>query len=634
MKIRKNDLTVSFSPKNRKYEINYKGFSWVNEGRPPYIIIRHKIGRNYAHTIRTFGCALEKQFSCVDNRITARYSGFWAFGRRLPFTLVCMAEITDRNTVVFSIKAENESEMDISAVYFPGPFDAKQKGGSTYAVDTMRQGFLMPDGYKNNFLSTIGFANYPRRINTGDCYLPFWGRVSGNNGFCAIVETPFDAAMFSCFGKNLSFLNSFHWYSSLGRLNYERKIRFVFHDKCDYNTLAKDYRAYVAEQGRLVTLQDKIAQNENVKNIIGAPVLHCRTFSNVHPKSGFYQKDGENRKLFASFEKRAQQYQALKAAGLKQLYIHTDGWGEQGYDNNHPYILPPCPEAGGYEGMKRLSETCRKLGYVFAIHDQYRDFYYTGKKFDIQKAVTKIDGTHFYCDYWDGGPHTWLCASQAPEFVETTYKALAEHGVDIQGAYLDVFSIVAGDECFHPNHRITREESIRFRGQCFDLLTKRGIIPSSEEPGDFLLDKLALVHHGPYMLRPQERGQAVGIPVPILSLVYHDCIMIPWLSKGTGGWGIPNGDSAKLHCILNAGMPYFDPLDDHDDLIPSEALEKEIARVQQLACIQAKLFDCEMIQHRFLDHSLRRQQAVYSDGTVITVDFERNTYSIRRVEQN
>ena len=104
---------------------------------------------------------VRKTVSCVDNRITARYSGFWAFGRRLPFTLVCMAEITDRNTVVFSIKAENESEMDISAVYFPGPFDAKQKGGSTYAVDTMRQGFLMPDGYKNNFLSTIGFATIP-----------------------------------------------------------------------------------------------------------------------------------------------------------------------------------------------------------------------------------------------------------------------------------------------------------------------------------------------------------------------------------------------------------------------------------------------------------------------------------------
>lgn len=119
------------------------------------------------------------------------------------------------------------------------------------------------------------------------------------------------------------------------------------------------------------------------------------------------------------------------------------------------------------------------------------------KKFDIQKAVTKIDGTHFYCDYWDGGPHTWLCASQAPEFVETTYKALAEHGVDIQGAYLDVFSIVAGDECFHPNHRITREESIRFRGQCFDLLTKRGSsrLLKSRETSSWINWPLSITDH-------------------------------------------------------------------------------------------------------------------------------------------
>lgn len=72
-----------------------------------------------------------------------------------------MAEITDRNTVVFSIKAENESEMDISAVYFPGPFDAKQKGGSTYAVDTMRQGFLMPDGYKITFSPPLALPTIP-----------------------------------------------------------------------------------------------------------------------------------------------------------------------------------------------------------------------------------------------------------------------------------------------------------------------------------------------------------------------------------------------------------------------------------------------------------------------------------------
>ena len=193
-----------------------------------------------------------------------------------------------------------------------------------------------------------------------------------------------------------------------------------------------------------------------------------------------------------------------------------------------------------------------------------------------------------------------------------------------------MFSIVAGDECFHPAHRITREESIHWREKCFDLLNERGIIPSSEEPGGLLIHKLALVHHGPYMLRPQERGQAVGIPVPLLSLVYHDCIMIPWLNKGKGGWGIPNGDNAELHCVLNAGMPYFEPLDSRDDLLPDSLLRKEIAHVRKLAEIQAALFDQEMVYHRFLDDTGRRQQAVYANGTMITVDFDCGTYTIGR----
>lgn len=628
MKIQRGDLSVSFSPKSHRYEIIYRGFSWINEGRPPYVIIRQKMGKKYVKTLRTLGMAAQTAFSCSGGRITARYGGFTAFGRRLPFTLVCTAEITGENTVEFSVKAENEEGMEISAVYFPGPFNAKNPVGYTYAVDPMRQGFLMPDGYRKNFLSTFGFAHYLRQINTGDCYLPFWGRVSGRNGFCAIVETPYDAAMFSCFGRRGSFLNSVHWRSSLGKLGYERKIRFVFHDNCDYNTLAKDYRAYLIGQGRLITMQDKIQKNPNIRKVVGSPVLHCGIFSNVHPKSGFYEKNGQNRKLVASFYKRMEQYRHLRELRLDKLYIHTDGWGEQGYDNNHPYVLPPCPEAGGYAGMRALSQQCRKLGYVFAIHDQYRDFYYTCKKFDEQKAVTRIDGAHFYNEYWAGGPHTWLCASQAPAFVRDTYDTLAEHGVDIQGAYLDVFSIVAGDECFHPDHRITREKSIRYRAECFDLLNERGIIPSSEEPGGLLVDKLALVHHGPYTLRPQERGEAVGIPVPLLSLVYHDCIMIPWISKGVGGWGIPNGDSAELYCVLNAGMPYFEPLDSRDDLLPDAQLKEEIARVRRLSEIQAALFDQEMVRHRFLDETGRRQETVYADGTVIRVDFDRGTYRV------
>ena len=60
---------------------------------------------------------------------------------------------------------------------------------------------------------------------------------------------------------------------------------------------------------------------------------------------------------------------------MKKLYLHLDGWAEPGYDNKHPDYLPACKEAGGWDGMKKLADTMHECGYMFGIHDQYRDYY-------------------------------------------------------------------------------------------------------------------------------------------------------------------------------------------------------------------------------------------------------------------
>lgn len=471
--------------------------------------------------------------------------------------------------------------------------------------------------------------------------MPVWGRVCDGHTFTAIVETPYDACMFSSFGRHKSFVNSVHWCSSLGKLSYERKIRFVFHENGDYNTVAKDYREYLVQTNQFVSIEDKIRKNRNIEKLLGAPVLHHKIFSKINEKSKFYDKNGTNEILYATFSERAEQMKKLKEMGLDKLYIHTDGWGENGYDNNHPYILPPCEAAGGWEGMKEFSDVSRSLGYIFALHDQYRDFYYSSSVFDKEKAVTQIDGSHPYCSIWDGGEHTFLCSSQALEYVKRTYAELEEHGVDVQGAYLDVFSVMWGDECFHENHRITREESIKFRAECFDYLDEKGLIMSSEEPAMQLLNHIALVHHGPFTLRPQENGEAVGIPVPLGNLVFHDCVIVPW--NWFNNWGIPKGDNGDLYCALCAGMPYISPYgsglkkigkDNRTadlELMDDESLKKEIARVAPLCELQAKLYNKEMVKHEFLDGA-RRQRATYSDGTTVTIDLDKNTYEIGQAD--
>ena len=635
--MKKSNLKLKINEITGDYEVIHNGFSWISDGRKPYIIIRKKTGNKYVSTYRPLYSALKKSFTYTADSIITTLSGYMAFGKMYDFKIILTAKITGNDTCEFSIKAENEIGYDIQAVYFPAPFNSKKKGKYAYHIDPMRQGFLLPDGYKENFISTFGFAHYLRKINTGDAYLPLWGRVCDGHTFSAIIETPYDACMFSSFGRHKAFVNSVHFSSSLGKLSYERKIRFTFHEKGDYNTVAKDYRNYLIETNQFVTLDDKISKNPNIKNIIGAPVLHHKIYSKINEKSKFYDKNGINEILYATFYERAKQLEKFKELGLERLYIHTDGWGKNGYDNDHPYILPPCEAAGGYAGLKTLADTSRKLGYVFALHDQYRDYYYSSPVFDESKAVTKIDGSHPYCSIWDGGEHTFLCSSFAIDNVKRTYDELAKHNIDVQGAYLDVFSVMNGDECFHPEHRVTREQSIKCRAECFDYLNDKGFIMSSEEPAMQLLSHIALVHHGPFTLRPQENGQAVGIPVPLGNLVFHDCIMVPW--DWFNNWGIPKGVDGNVYCALCAGMPYLHPFGTgmskigtdnrtaDTELLSDNDLIKEFSRIKPLCDLQSRLYNKEMVKHEFIG-SYKIQRATYSDGTTVTIDLNNNTYKV------
>ena len=636
----KEMLQIKFDEKSNSYEICYDGFSWVNDGAKAYVSVYKKNGNKTKVKDIPFSSAESVKTEYQKNKIITYYDGFYLSGKKLPFTLICTVETIDTNSVVFSLKSENETEYCIQGAVYPGSFNSKTKGKNSYHVDPMRQGFILPDGYIKNYFSTRYYTSVKRPINSGECYFPLWGRVCDDNAFSAIIETPYDASLVSCYGKHLAFLNSVYWQTSLGKISYERKIRFIFHNHGSYNTIAKDYRKYLMDRNQLVTLDEKIKKNPNIKNILGAPVLHHKIFSKINEKSQFYNKNGSNETLCATFYERAEQMKKFKSLGLEKLYIHTDGWGKNGYDNDHPYILPPCEAAGGWKGLKEFSDACRELGYVFALHDQYRDYYYDSPVFDKNKAVTNIDGSNPYCSIWDGGEHTYLCSSFALDYVKKTYTELEEHGVDVQGAYLDVFAIMQGDECFHKDHRLTREDSMECRGKCFDYLNERGLVMSSEEPGIQLLNHLALVHHGPHALKPQENGKAVGIPVPLGNLIYHDCIIVPW--NWFNNWGIPKGDDGDLYGALNAGMPYLHPYGNElrkigtdnrtadIEMMSDDELKKEFERVKPLCELQEKLYNKEMVKHEFLG-SYRKQRAVYSDGTSVVIDLDKNSYKINYV---
>ncbi len=515
------------------------------------------------------------------------------------------------NEIVFELAAQEEGIV-LNEINWP---KAVETGNSAQdlAVIPRMQGMLIP-------------GNWPQAIhgkdlsNSRSFYMPWWGQIRNGHGVQVILETSDDAGGEYHHAKDGPTIITPIWYASLGRLRYLRTCRYVFDDQATYVTMAKRYRRFVQERGTFVSLKEKLARTPALENVIGKPVVHVGALYHfVQQASLFDKKRIENNHNLVTFDQISDSLKQLKEKGIDHAYVHVDGWGFYGYDNGHPDVMPVGEEQGGWDGLKRLADTCAAMDYFMIVHDQYRDFYLNAVSFDDRLTATRLDGSREETSTWCGGPQTILSPRFAPEYVRRNHDQFAAHGINVRGAYLDVFSVVPLEESAQPAHPLTRSDCARYRRECWAVLRARGYVVSSEEPADYTVGSIDLVHHGPYATSPNlGGGDATGIPVPLWSLVYHDALLLPWDMGEDGGWGIPKGDAGRLHCLLNAGLPYVGP----------GASPEDIARVKEAAELAQRCGMLELTNHEFLDGSHRKQRSTFSDGTKVTVDLNSKEYSI------
>ncbi|MCR5262394.1 MAG: hypothetical protein K6D94_00855, partial [Clostridiales bacterium] len=521
--------------------------------------------------------------------------------------------------VSFEFAFLNEPESAVRSVSWPLGFAFGAAEGEGYTVLSRMQGCIVPA----RFGRTINGGEWDGIIFERDSYMPVYGQCAGKSSYTFIYDTPWDALYHIKHEAGGDTLIRPKWLPELRTFGYRRRAIVVFSDDgSGYVGMMKSYRHYLRERGMLKTLEMKIAENPNVGYLLGAPVLHTGIAGHISEKSIYYNKDDLSKNDWAvPFSERSKSVRRLRSLGVDKIYMHLDGWGYHGYDNLHPDPFPVNEAAGGAAAMKELSDTCRELGYRFGIHDQYRDYYYDAPSFDIENACENEDGSRPYVSVWYGGEQTVLCQQLAPDYVRRNYDEFGKLGIQIDGSYLDVYSVVGLDRCFHKDHPMTRRESAERRRECFDILTARGIIPSSEETIDCIVPSIALCHHSPYFTETLGSPDSVcfGVAVPLFNLVWHDCMVIPWSAQThKGDWGIPKADWGFLHALLNGGTCY----------ISEDAGEKEIAQMKTVTRLQARVAKQEMISHEFIDGNIRRQRSVFKDGTAVEVDFDSDEWKI------
>ncbi len=615
-------MNIEFDCETLLYTIETPGHTWrQDESSCPHFIMSDGSSLSFlsADKIRH-----EYYKSGVGEGIISHYE--WN-SRDLHFSFETLVWI---ETVAQALHFElipGEGSLKFEKVFYPGYFSFEKKNEAAYTVMPVLQGLLIPSTWENE----VGKLPFDGQFCSSGAYMPWFGQVEDGHGYIAICETPWDAGYYVDHPAGGSYTHvGAYFLPSLGELSYRRSIRFVFLEDCDYNDLCKIYRSYAIETGLLTTLKEKAARNPLVDDLIGSVVVHKGIKKHVSPDSRYYDNENpENNDSVVPFHARTVEIQRYHQKGVKKLYLHLDGWGAPGYDNQHPDYLPACSEAGGWEGFRELSDTIHDCGYLFGLHDQYRDYYMDAATYDEEFALRSADGSIFEMSVWAGGRQNYLCATQAPYYVKRNFEEVLRRGIRLQASYLDVFTCNEPDECAHPHHRMTRRECLGYRSACFSYLWSKGILPSSEECGDWAMHELVFCHYGPYDFMLQSPGSPRrGVPVPLFNLVYHDCMILPWFMDKT------DGEDYMLYALLNAGAPYLDrdgAYPNTDGAFDSEAerrLDEEIERCKVVTDLQERVARCEMTRHEFLDGSYDRQRTTFSDGTTVTVDLRTGEYGI------
>ena len=618
---------IRFDESRLSFTITHEGDSWNwGEGFRP----RMECEEGTIYFADAKKISHEEWKTGIGHGILSHFEGFELNGADAGIafdTIVWIEEVS--GDVFFEWVPLSTETVKVKSVYWPGYMEFDEKKDSWYTLLNWQQGLLVPNTWKTA-VDKVVFDGF---MGTAGAYMPWFGQVKDRAGYIAICEQPWNAAYYTEHPAEGPYTHvGIRWEPSLGKMDYRRVMKYSFVKDCDYNDLCKIYRNYVIEKGRFKSLAEKAVKTPSIDQLIGSAFLHKGIKTQVMTNSDFYDAENPDKNNHLTpFSVRTEEIKKFHELGVEKLYLHLDGWAEPGYDNQHPDYLPACEKAGGWKAMKELSDTMHECGYLFGIHDQYRDYYYAAKTFDENFATRLADGTIPSHARWAGGPQTYLCATQAPFYVKRNFTEIMDNGIKLDCAYLDVFTCNEGDECSHPWHKMTRRECYEYRNACFEYLLSKGILPSSEEVNDWAIPSLVFCHYAPYDFMLDRPGSPKkGIPVPLFNLVYHDCLIEPWMMDK-----VSEEEDYMLHAVLNGGAPYLVRDGAYQNTDGSFAggveisIEDQIKRCKVVSDLHEKVAKCEMVRHEMVDGNPEVQRTTFADGTVVTVDFQAQTYQIR-----
>lgn len=522
-------------------------------------------------------------------------------------------EVYEEDGHVSFLLDPSKDEVVFEEIVFPGVV----KNEEGYLVLPMQQGALLDT--KENIAFTPSFGGY---FGCADAYVNGLGFYSDKQSYVWIVDTYHDSGYMIENGVYSQIC--MRTIASMAHVSYTRKYSLYMYDKkFDYNDMAQCIRQYWEEKIHIKTLREKVEQKPVLQQLIGSCVYHTGIHSKISPDSRYYHTKGANEAIvpISHVQKTIHEFHEK---GIQKIHLHLDGCGIA-YDNQHPRFYPIDERTGGYPALQALIEEMHKDGDILTLHDNYHDIYFDSPDFKEEYQIYDVNKKPYYMAVWAGGKQSYMTGQMAPIFLKRNQTYLQEHGIYSDGLYCDVFTCNPFDENFNEKYRMNRKECAEYRNETFDIVSEMGMVVSSEEVNVFAINHIDTCHYAPYPFMMKEDGKQIGKPIPFFNLVFHDCVVIPFMSD------VVNGKNYGLYAMLNGGIPYLKRDGAYvntdgsfsEDIVDAERIEL----VKHACAFEEKVAYAKMVKHEFVDGE-DVQRCTFDNGYCIEVNLKQSTYRI------
>jgi len=139
----------------------------------------------------------------------------------------------------------------------------------------------------------------------------------------------------------------------------------------------------------------------------------------------------------------AEQLEKAFRYGCTDALVIYHNWQRWGYDYRLPDIFPPNPQFGTLEDFVKMVEVCNRYGVLFALHDNYIDFYPDTEGYSYRHICFTPDGNPiraWFNEARRAQSYRWRPDAFFP-FMERNLKLIAKH-IRPTAYFVDVFSSI------------------------------------------------------------------------------------------------------------------------------------------------------------------------------------------------